>query len=191
MEIRFWPLDATYTIVGGVPEVRIFGVVEGGERAVLVDRGFRPYFYVDCPSCDPAVVKSQLGRVAPVEGVEVVERLFLGRPRRFVKVVAKIPEDVRKLREAAASMPGVSGVYEADIRFYMRYLVDMGVVPCSWNVVDVEEAGERLGRLPVYRVAEWRGAVGGFPPPLRVLAFDVEVYNERGTPDPLRDPVVM
>ncbi|AET31826.1 DNA-directed DNA polymerase [Pyrobaculum ferrireducens] len=191
MEIKFWPLDATYTVVGGVPEVRIFGVAEGGGRVVLVDRGFRPYFYVDCPSCDLAVVKSQLGRVAPVEGVEVVERLFLGRPRRFVKVVARVPEDVRRLREAAASLPGVSGVYEADIRFYMRYLVDMGVVPCSWNVADVEDAGERLGRLPVYRVAEWRGVVGGFPPPLRVLAFDVEVYNERGTPDPLRDPVVM
>jgi len=191
MEIKFWPLDATYTVVGGVPEVRIFGVAEGGGRVVLVDRGFRPYFYVDCPSCDPAVVKSQLGRIAPVEGIEVVERLFLGRPRRFVKVVARVPEDVRRLREAAASLPGVSGVYEADIRFYMRYLVDMGVVPCSWNVADVEDAGERLGRLPVYRVAEWRGVVGGFPPPLRVLAFDIEVYNERGTPDPLRDPVVM
>nr|AAX97698.1 DNA polymerase [Pyrobaculum arsenaticum] len=191
MEIRVWPLDVTYSVVGGVPEVRVFGIAEGGERVVLADRSFRPYFYVDCAGCDPHAVKTHLGRTAPVEGVELVERRFLGRPRQFLKVVAKIPEDVRRLREVAFTIPGVRGVYEADIRFYMRYMIDMGVVPCSWNVAEVEVADEKLGFLPVYRVVKWGGAVEGFPPPLRVLAFDIEVYNERGTPDPARDPIVM
>ncbi|RFA97204.1 DNA-directed DNA polymerase [Pyrobaculum aerophilum] len=191
MKFKLWPLDATYSVVGGVPEVRIFGISESGDRVVVVDRRFRPYFYADCPACDPESVRSQLGRVAPVEEVVAVERRYLGRPRSFLKIVARVPEDVRKLREAAAALPGVSGVYEADIRFYMRYMLDMGVVPCSWNIVDAEATGEKLGNLPVYKVAEWGGVTEGFPPPLRVLAFDIEVYNERGTPDPLRDPVIL
>jgi DNA polymerase I len=190
VELKIWPIDATYTIVGGVPEVRIFAISEDGKRVVVVDRSFRPYFYVDCPSCDAYLVKTSLSRVAPVEAVEVVERKFLGRPRRFLRVVAKVPEDVRKLREAAREIPGVLGVYEADIRYYMRYLIDKGVVPCSWNVAEVEEAG-RLGHLPQYVVKEWKGVEAGFPPALRVLAFDIEVYNERGSPDPARDPVIM
>jgi DNA polymerase I len=190
VELRVWPLDATYAVVGGVPEVRIFAVSEDGKRVVVVDRSFRPYFYVDCPDCEAHAVKTSLSRVAPVETVEVVERRFLGRLRRFLRVVAKVPEDVRRLREVAREIPGVLGVYEADIRYYMRYLIDKGVVPCSWNVAEVEEAG-RLGHLPQYVVKEWKGVEAGFPPALRVLAFDIEVYNERGSPEPARDPVIM
>ena len=188
--MRFWPLDATYSVVGGVPEVRVFGVDGEGRRVVLVDRRFRPYFYAKCDKCDASLAKSYLSRVAPVEAVEVVERRFFGRPTIFLKVVAKVPEDVRKLREAALGAPGVVDVYEADIRYYMRYMIDKGVVPCAWNVVEAREAG-KLGPLPLYEVVEWAGVEEGFPPPLRVLAFDIEVYNERGSPDPLRDPVVM
>jgi DNA polymerase I len=180
----------TYTVVSEVPEVRVFCITESGERAVIVDRSFRPYFYVDCQSCDPASVKAQLSRVAYVEDVQSVERKLLGKPKRLLKVVARVPEDVRRLREAAAKLLGALGVYEADIRFYMRYAVDKGVVPCSWNVVEVESAGT-LGRYAAYTAIEWLGAFGGIPPPLRIIAFDIEVYNERGTPDPARDPVIM
>jgi replicative DNA polymerase I (EC 2.7.7.7) len=190
VELKIWPLDVTYSVVGGVPEVRIFAISEDGRRVVVVDRAFRPYFYVDCPSCEESAIKVALSKTAPVEAVELAERRFLGRPKRFLKVVAKIPEDVRRLREAALGIAGVSGVYEADIRFYMRYMIDKGVVPCSWNVVEAEEAG-KLAQLPTYVAREWRGAVAGFPPSLRVLAFDIEVYNERGSPDPARDPVIL
>ncbi|ACB40247.1 DNA-directed DNA polymerase [Pyrobaculum neutrophilum] len=190
MELKIWPLDVTYAVVGGYPEVRVFGLTEGGGRVVLVDRSFKPYFYVDCPTCEVGVVKSSLSRVAPVDEVSAAERRFLGRPRRFLMVVARVPEDVRRLREAAAQIPGVAGVYEADIRFYMRYMIDVGLLPCSWNRAEVEGGG-KVGGLPQYTVVQWLGPAGGFPPPLRVLAFDIEVYNERGTPDPARDPVVM
>lgn len=190
MELKVWPLDITYAVVGSVPEIRIFGILSSGERVVLIDRSFKPYFYVDCAVCEPAALKTALSRVAPIDDVQIVERRFLGRPKKFLKVIAKIPEDVRKLREAAMSIPRVSGVYEADIRFYMRYMIDMGVVPCSWNVAEVEEGG-RLGGIPTYVVSQWYGIDEGFPPSLKVMAFDIEVYNERGSPDPIRDPVVM
>lgn len=188
MEIRFWPLDVTYVVSSGVAEVRIVGITAGGERVVLVDREFRPYFYVDCPNCDGEYLKSRL--IVPLEDVYQVERRYMGRPKRLWKVVAKIPEDVRRLREVAASLPGVNGVYEADIRYYMRYMIDMGVTPCAWNVVEVE-AGGKLASMAAYHVKQWLGAEVGFPPGLRVMAFDIEVYNERGSPDPSRDPVVM
>ncbi|MEZ0319983.1 MAG: DNA polymerase II [Pyrobaculum sp.] len=190
MRVKFWPLDVTYAVVGGVAEVRVFGVFDNGERGVVVDRDFRPYFYVECPSCSAEALKAHLMRVAPLESVELVERRYMGRPRQFFRVVARVPEDVRRLREEAKKLAGVEEVYEADIRYYMRYMIDRGVVPCIWNVVEVEPAG-KLGNMPAYRVGAWLGTERGFPPELRVLAFDIEVYNERGSPDPARDPVVM
>ncbi len=183
VEFKLWPLDITYGVVGGVAEVRIFAIGEGGERVTVTDRSFKPYFYVECADCVGKLPRE-------VEKVEVVERKFFGQPRQFLKVSTRLPEHVKTLRETFASMPGVVGVYEADIRYYMRYLIDAGVLPCSWNLAEVREVG-KLGSTLVYEVEKWLGVVGGFPPQLRVLAFDIEVYNERGTPDPARDPVVM
>lgn len=190
MEISFWLLDITYAVVGGAPEIRMFGIDRNGERIVVVDRSFRPYFYIEG---GPHNLRQALAAVAPIESLEVVERKLFGRPITLTKVTAKIPEDVRKLRDAASALSGVRGVYEADIRFYMRYMVDTGVVPSAWHVAEVSEEG-RLGSLKKYLVKRPPTPIlekAGVLPDLRVLAFDIEVYNERGTPDPSRDPVII
>ncbi len=187
MELEFWLLDITYSVVGGLPEVRMFGITKDGERVVVVDRDFRPYFYVDG---DSPQLRQALAKAAPVEDFEVVERRYFGKPIKLLKVVARVPEDVRRLREVALSH--ARGVFEADIRFYMRYMIDTGVTPSTWHAVEVQEEG-RLGKMRRYVVKKRptplleRSAL----PDLRVLAFDIEVYNPRGDADPARDPVVV
>jgi DNA polymerase I len=191
VEVEFWLLDITYAVAGGVPEVRMFGITKDGERALFVDRSFRPYFYIK-GNVDQRALRA-LGSIAPIEAVEKVERRFFGRPVELYKVVTRIPAEVRKLREAASELPGVDDVLEADIRFYMRYMVDTGVTPSTWHVADVVEEGESAGlkkyvvKSPPRPLPERSGVL----PRLRVLAFDIEVYNERGSPDPARDPVIV
>jgi replicative DNA polymerase I (EC 2.7.7.7) len=46
MRTEFWLLDASYDVVGGVPEVRLWGVDREGRRIAVLDRSFRPYIYV-------------------------------------------------------------------------------------------------------------------------------------------------
>lgn len=189
MDLEFWLLDITYSIAGGVPEIRMFGITRDGERIVVVDRGFRPYFYVDG---DSPQLRQALAKTAPVEGFEVVERRYFGKPIKLLKVTARIPEDVRRLREAALSQKDVRGVFEADIRFYMRYMIDTNVAPSTWHVVNAQEEG-RMGKMRRY-VARSRPVPipeRSMPPDLRVLAFDIEVYNARGDADPTRDPVIV
>ncbi len=190
MELEFWLLDITYSIAGGVPEIRMFGITKDGERVVVVDRGFRPYFYV---KGNLSNLRQALAKVAPIEAVEVVERKYFGKPVELFKVTARVPEDVRRLREAALALDGVEEVLEADIRFYMRYMVDVGVTPSTWHLADVSEEGtlgglrKYLARRPPVPILEKTGVL----PDLRIAAFDIEVYNARGTADPARDPVVI
>ncbi|MEM3325985.1 MAG: DNA polymerase II [Thermoproteus sp.] len=189
MELKYWLLDITYSVVGGTPEIRMFGITDGGERVVVIDRSFKPYFYVrtDSPNLKQVLIKA-----APVESIEAVERKYFGRPIALFRVTAKIPEDVRRLREAALSLKGTE-VYEADIRFYMRYMIDTGVTPSTWHVVEVSEEG-KIGKYRKYlakRPPEPLAEKSGVLPDLRILAFDIEVYNERGTADPTRDPVIV
>ncbi len=182
MGLEFWLLDITYTVARDSPEVVMYGITRSGERVTVVDGSFRPYFYV-LGEVDPSTAQRALSKAAPIEGVEVVERRYFGRPTRALRVVARRPPDVRELREVARSLPGAVDVLEADIRFYMRYMIDTGVLPSTWNVVEVDEGGR--AKAPPTPLGDYR-----IPRDLRVMAFDIEVYNPRGSPDPSQDPII-
>ncbi|RLG86009.1 MAG: DNA polymerase II, partial [Thermoprotei archaeon] len=85
-------------------------------------------------------------------------------------------------------------VLEADIRFAMRYLIDKGITPCSWFEVEAEE----VSKSPAYRVNAEYVVKGNpkpipkhIPPKLKVMAFEIEVYNPRGSPRSKVDPVII
>ena len=192
-------LDASYEVVGNEPHVVLWAVTEDGRRVLLRDRRFRPYFYVlPEEGADLDVLAENIRRLSkprsPIIRVEVVEKRYFGRPVKALKVTTVIPEYVREYREAVKRLAGVADVLEADIRFAMRYLIDNSITPCTWTVFKVR----RLGKSPEYLVDEVYEIIDivkrlekFVPPPLRVMAFDIEVYNPRGTPNPRRDPVII
>jgi len=198
MKLEFWILDVNYDVVGGVPEVRMWGVTRDNRRVVVVDRGFRPYFYVLTVKGGSEEELEHIRRaLAPygLLGLEVVEKKYFGKPVKVVKATLANPRLVPKARESVARLDFVREVLEADIRFYMRYMVDNAVYPSSWHAVDVEELDKPpswkvdavyLAKKPPVHIAEDRSV-----PELRVLAFDIECYNRYGEPDPERDPVII
>ncbi len=199
MRVKFYLLDSSYEIHGKVPAVLLWGVDDSGRRILLIDEGFRPYFYV-LPSGSvslrtlAAQLKSLSKPASPIISVEVVKRKYYGKPVDAIKVTTVIPEYVRTYREEAKKLNGVAEVLEADIRFAMRYLIDKDLTPCSWYEVEVEE----LPKTPKYRVDAVYRVKGGFsqlpyalPPKLKILAFDIEVYNPKGAPHPSKDPVII
>ena len=192
-------LDASYEVVGNEPHVIIWAVAEDGRRVLLRDRRFRPYFYVvPEEGIDLATLAENIRRLSsprsPIIDVSIVKRRYFGRPLDVLRVTTVIPEYVREYREAVKKLAGVRDVLEADIRFAMRYLIDHSITPCTW----VEFRVKKLGRNPnyavddIYEVEEVIGRKDVFiPPKLRIFAFDIEVYNPRGTPNPRRDPVII
>ncbi len=196
-KLEFWLLDINYDVVGGVPEIRMWGVDTEGRRVVVIDRSFRPYFYVVVSDWGEKQAETLRRALAPygVTSLEPVEKRLFGRPVKAVKVTLTNPRLVPKARESAARVSFVQDVLEADIRFYMRYMVDNGILPSAWHTVDVEEADKPkqwavdavyVAKSPPKPLSEDRQ-----PPPLRVAAFDIECYNRYGEPDPERDPVII
>ncbi len=199
MELKFWLLDPSYTVVGGVPEVRLWGVAEDGRRVLVKDRNFRPYFYVLPRSgADLEQLRSHILALSnpdsPILSVEPVQRKYLGKPVTVLKVTCQQPPSVPTYREKAKRLSQVEDVLEADIRYYIRYMIDNQVEPCGWHVVEVKEAEASKG-LRVDAVYEAlsppRPLPPAPPPPLKVLAFDIECYSESGTPKPHKDPVII
>jgi DNA polymerase I len=194
MELTFWLLDVTYGVVGNTPELRLFGITNNDKRVLVLDRSFRPYFYV-LPSGDPSTVLANVKRKLEgrVLGVELVKRRLFGGEVDAIKVTATIPEKVRELREIAAEIPGVKDVLEADIRFSQRYLLDMGVKPSNWVVVDQCEEVKGNYQVDLVCLAKTRPRMieEHKLPNFRIIALDIEVYNPRGMPNPDRDPIII
>ena len=199
MRLKVYILDASYEVISREPHVILWGIDESGRRVLLRDRKFRPYFYVvpENPDIIERIAK-EIRRFSkpssPIISINIIKRKYYGRPVEAIKVTTVIPEYVREYREVAKKLLGVREVLEADIRFAMRYLVDKDISPCTWHIFEVKE----LSRSPMYRVDaiyEIEQVVEKIeeplPPKMKILAFDIEVYNPRGTPRPGQDPIII
>jgi len=191
--LKFWLLDITYSVIGNVPEIRMFGIDEYGRRVLVLDRSFRPYFYaIIKDNIDEGKVKKKLeGKALSIESC--VRKLF-GREKKVLKIVTTIPAKVKELREYVRSLSEVEEVVEADIRFYMRYMIDMGIKPSSWIIIqNYEEIKNPYKYIDgVYLVKSKPEVVEDHKvPKLKMLAFDIEVYNPKGMPNPERDPIII
>lgn len=197
MKLKFWILDVNYGLVGSIPEIRLWGIAEDGSRIVVLDRSFRPYFYLLVEEGREEDVKRTVEKYASrfrILKVELVDKRYFGRPVKALKVTCQIPKDVPRIREELARLPGVKEVLEADIRFYMRYMIDNDIYPSAWHEVEAEEVEKPAGwdvekvylakRPPKFVTSD-------VPPPLLVYAFDIECYNKLGEPIAERDPVII
>jgi len=174
---RGWLLTLDSITEGNSPVVRLWCKDEDGNIRVLKDRSFRPYFYVLGAEVEEVRKMRSSEGISPV-GIEKVKKKYFGKEIELLKVYASHPRDVPVLRKVASKLGYET--FEDDIPFHIRYLWDKGLVPLSG--VEAEVEGEEIRHISSFSAP---------PPELKLLAFDSEVYNPRGTPDPERDPVII
>ncbi|MCE4626020.1 MAG: DNA polymerase II [Desulfurococcales archaeon] len=202
--IAFQLLDITYEVEGGQPVLILYGRTDDEKRIVVRYKGFRPYFYA-LP--EEGYTVDDIRRIAPrlskpgspILSVEEVDKRYIGRQVKAARIVTLIPAKVREYREAFAKLDAVREVLEADIRFSLRFLIDMNLYPMRWYRIKASrksgtgpyrvEAVYEANNEKIEELAEYAGEdpLKG----LRVMAFDIEVYNRTGSPDPRRDPVII
>ncbi len=196
--IKFWLLDINYDLVGNIPEIRLWGIDNEGKRIVVIDRNFRPYFYI-LPKNRVILdklfnqVKNVLSKYG-LENIEVVERRYFGKPVKVIRVTLQNPRKVPNARMEVSKINGVEEVLEADIRFYMRYMIDNNIYPSSWHIAEVEEIDNthkwRVDKVYLAKRAP-KFIESNIVPPIKIYAFDIECYNPYGEPNPKRDPILI
>jgi len=126
-------LDTDYITEDGRPVVRIFRK-ENGEFRIDTDRDFEPYLYAllkDDSAIDDvrAITASRHGAVVRVKRAEKVRKKLLGRPVEVWKLYFTHPQDVPAIRGEIRNHPAVEDIFEYDVPFAKRYLIDKGLVP--------------------------------------------------------------
>lgn len=192
METRkFLLLDIDYITKNHTAVVRLFGKLLGEDdpgSIMALDENFKPYLYV-LPHNTEECLK-ELYELEPLK-VEKLEKKDNGELKNFIKVTAKHPKDIPKLKEKITDLPSAEDVREYDVPFYRRYLIDRGLVPMN----PVEVRGKILDS-PAEGTCVLE--VDGEPKPLKpsfhqlkILSFNIETSNPKGRPDVKMDPILM
>ncbi len=147
-------LDTDYITKDGKPIVRIFKK-EHGEFKIELDTNFQPYIYAllkdDTAIEDVKKIMASRGKKeVKVVKAEKVKKKFLGRPVEVWKLIFEHPQDVPAIRGEIRKHPAVVDIFEYDIPFAKRYLIDKGLIPMEGD----EE--------------------------LKLLAFDLETFYHEG-----------
>nr|UZC53420.1 KOFU-S [synthetic construct] len=159
-------LDTDYITEDGKPVIRIFKK-ENGEFKIEYDRTFEPYFYAllkDDSAIEEVkkITAERHGTVVTVKRVEKVQKKFLGRPVEVWKLYFTHPQDVPAIRDKIREHPAVIDIYEYDIPFAKRYLIDKGLVPMegdeelkmlAFDIETLYKEGEEFAEGPILMIS--------------------------------------
>ncbi|ADG13898.1 DNA polymerase Pol2 [Methanocaldococcus infernus ME] len=136
-------------------------------NSILKDYNFKPYFYVelyeDAKEEDIEEVKKFLLRkdlLKFVEDMEIVKKRIIREEKDILKIIATHPQKVPKLR-VIKEFEKVKEIYEHDIPFAKRYMIDNDIVPM------------------IYFDFEKKRVVSDKLPELKMVAFDIEVVDNK------------
>ncbi|MCY0850864.1 DNA polymerase domain-containing protein [Sulfuracidifex metallicus] len=175
------------------PKAYMWTISKEGKRSLLIKDDFYPYFYV-LPRSDSNLKEKILelsSKNYEIKDVSNEKKIYLGKELDVLKVTCSLPTSIRYFRDVISKMGDVKGIFEADIRFSMRFSIDSRVPPFTWIEADVE-------RIPndgfivdeAYRVKSLRSIDKEEVPSLRLLSFDINVNNKYGSINPRRDPLL-
>ena len=126
--VRFFILDVQQGGTGEVPEIMMWGRTDKGEPALVIDRSFRPYFYVEPAHTSKKDLDELTQKISELryEGskpdkVEAVEKKFFGKGKKMIKITLTKPGDVTKFRDLLKDWVNIKGQFEYTITFYRRY----------------------------------------------------------------------
>lgn len=181
-------VDINYVTLDSRSVIRIT-LKEKNKVYTLYDLSFYPYFYL-LPSnsrLDESVIKSirmvdgTTNEIMEVHDASRKEISLRGKTETVFRIEASNSRHVPKLSD---KLQEFGSVYEYDIVFWKRYLIDKRISPLTGVHVKAHEENERL-------VVDEIGPGKANGTELSYICFDIETYNPLGIPRQEIDPVIM
>jgi len=199
MELVFQVLDCDYTLVDGRPVVRIFGKTKDQKTVCAFYKNFLPYFYIE--PAEGAVVgicdylKKNFG--SNLMNIGEAERFipigYQKNKTKLLKITLKDPSQTPIIRDSLKPMKFVKNIFEADILFKYRFMVDMGVGGMKW----IKVVGDLTNTSTVktdrcINVKKLEPVEDNMNVDLKYMSVDIEIASSReGIPDSKRDSISM
>lgn len=199
LKLQFYPIDITYKIINDRAVLFLYGRSKTGEQLCVIDDSFEPYFYI-VPAKDANVEQllarlnlfsiTRRGDILRITKTEVVDRKFLGKDIMAIKAFANLPKAIPALRNEIAKMHDIEGVYEADISYVRRYLIDKNIVPLILTDIEGDFVNMR-SKVPVLKASKIAQTSAELISEPRILAFDIETHNPTPAINSQENPIIM
>ena len=186
MELEGVVVDADYVLEDGRSIIRLT-VRNESNIYPIYDMLFYPYFYLMPDNDDVSGVELEKvetsfnGERITVHSVEEKRMNARGVIKKIFKISTSQSKNVPKLGDAFKKF---GKVYEHDIVFWKRYLIDKQISPMAGIHAEISEEN---GRLHIKEIAGTKASKIG----LKSLCFDIETYNPAEVPRPEIDPILM
>lgn len=191
-------LDIDYVTDNDKAVVRLFGketVDNKTNHIIAIDRTFEPYLYAVPKNMEKA--KQQLKEIDVVKRLETKTLRYLGQETEVIKIIVGHPQNVSSIRDTIRKLPAINTIYEHDIPFYRRYLINNNIFPMSEIEIqgEIVETSTCLPNNPEnVIIMELNSAPlpgdSKFPK-LNMLSFDIEVRSPKGMPNPDINEIIM
>lgn len=178
--------------------VRLFGRNELGNSVCCLIPNFKPYFYIKISGNLAKISQEIKNKFSEyVSDIEIVERYepigYQTSKKKMLKLIIKDPKTVPVIRDEIKKEQGVQEIYETDILFRNRFLIDNEIGGMQW--VQSKEFSEapytyttpytfisnKLEKCNILKNCL-----------LKYLAFDIEcLLTEGGMPSPDKSPIIM
>lgn len=181
-------LDADYTLDGNKGVVRLYCKDSKGRTVLVLDSNFESYFLVTPNEGKTKELKNKVKKLdtkgldTEILKVEVVEKTWMNEKVKMLKVVISNPRKIHEVRDAIKHWKDIGEIYEYDIPFAKRYIIDKQLEPMGW----IEVSGEEIKNKENYKVDKIIKATSvksvkvKKDVKLKVLAFDTEFIDEGG-----------
>ena len=198
MEIKFQLLDCDYIQLNNSPVIRLFGKTKDGKTICAFYENYKPYFYI-LPKEGSKIElinflkKNFAHQIVKIEEVE--KFLSVGYQKnktKVLKITLKDPSNVPIVRDELISKNFVKNIFEADILFRNRYMVDFGLSGMKWykiNGKSINTSTVKADRtIEIKSIEEAEES----PSNLDYMSVDIEVVSGRESlPDPKRDKIAI
>jgi len=198
MEVFFQLLDCDYVKLNSSPIVRIFGKTDEGKTVCVFFENFYPYFYVlPKENSEKELVnflKNEFKNT--VINIEEVEKFlpfgYQENKTRLLKISLNDPSKTPSVRDSLIQKGFVENVFEADILFKYRFMVDKNLGGMRWYKVSGDLIGTSTTKTDLCIKASSIQEVGDKETNLKFLCIDIEIFpKEGGLPDSKKDPIAM
>ena len=172
MNFKFYPIDIDYT-----NGIRVFGRLDTGKRAVVLDNSLKPFFYavLDNPK-DAEKLAKKINSLKYEENfvvkTEIVDRKLIKDNVKAIKIYVNAQSAIPVISDLVKEL-GIKKRVEIDVPFYKKYLIEKNITPLTL----CEVTGDSSNDPDLGLVIE--GELKPFSEDLikpRVLSFDIEVY---------------
>lgn len=191
MKKVFWLVDVSAEQVNGLDEIWIWGLTRNGERCIFRCLNQKQKFYIVVNGMDPDKVLNIVKEIPGVTGCRLTTKRSFGDVRDAIEVLC-IPSKTEDIIKTVKSRVFNGELFEDDIRFSNRFLLDNDVSPSSWYEAEVEDSDITFGDGvdKVYILKSMSKIDIASNPSLKVVGIDVIYYSDRGSPKPERNPIV-